>query len=65
MSGLELIGVARLRWPGVCALLIGGTNMEEPVLGPGDCFLRKPITAEALTHTVWELATKQHELRVT
>ena len=65
MSGLELIAAARLRWPGVRALLISGTNMEEPVLGPGDRFLRKPFTAEALCRAVWKLATRQDELHVT
>lgn len=62
MNGLELIAVARLRWSGVRAVLISGTNMAEPVLGPGDRFLRKPFTVEALTRAVWELATRQDEL---
>ncbi len=52
MSGLELIAAARLRWPRVRAMLISGTNMERPVLCPGDRFLRKPFTAEALSHAV-------------
>ena len=65
MSGLELIAAARLLWLGVRALLISGTNMEEPVLGPGDRFLRKPFTAEAITRAVWELTTKQDELHIT
>ena len=64
MSGLDLIAAARLRWPGVRAVLISGTSMEEPVLGPGDRFLRKPFTAEALCHAVWELATRRDELHV-
>ncbi len=65
MSGLELIAAARLQWPGVCAVLISGTKMEEPVLGPGHRFLRKPFTADALCHAVWELAIKQDELHTT
>ena len=65
MSGLELIAAARLRRPRVRAVLISGTNIEEPVLGPGARFLRKPFTAEALSRVVWELATRQDELHVT
>ena len=63
MNGLELIAVARLRWSGVRALLISGTNMTEPVPGPGDRFLRKPFTVEALARVVWELATGRNELQ--
>ena len=65
MSGLELIAAARLRWPGVRAVLISGTNMEQPELGPGDRFLCKPFTAEALIRAVWELVTRQDELHAT
>ena len=65
MNGLELIAAARLRWPGVRAVLISGTNMEKPVLGPSDRFLCKPFSAETLIRAVWELATRRDELHVT
>ena len=62
MGGLELTTVARLRWPGIRAVLITGTTVADPVLDPGDRFLRKPFSVEALTHAVWELATRQDRL---
>ena len=62
MGGLELAAVARLQWPRVRAVLITGTSARDPVLGPSDRFLRKPFSVEALTHAVWELATRQDEV---
>ncbi len=58
MNGLELVALARLRRPEVRALLITGTSVTDPVLDPGDRFLRKPFTIGALTYAVWELATR-------
>ena len=62
MGGLELTAVARLQWPKVRAVLITGTSARDPVLGPSDRFLRKPFSVEALTHAVWELATRQDKV---
>ena len=62
MNGLELIAVARLRWPEVHAVLLSGTNMTEPVLDPADRSLHMPFTVGALTRAVWELATRQDKL---
>ncbi len=59
MDGLALIDAARLRWPGVRAVLISGTDMAEPVLDPGDRFLRKPFHVDTLTRAVSELAAGQ------
>ena len=54
-SGLALIAAARRQWPGVRAVLISGTDMEEPALDPGDRFLRKPFDVDALARVVSEL----------
>lgn len=62
MNGLELVAVARLRCPEMRALLITGTSTTDPLLDPGDRFLRKPFTIGALTYAVWELATRQDKL---
>lgn len=59
MSGLALITAARLRWPHLPAVLISGTDIEEPVLGPGDRFLRKPFDDDVLTRAVADLAARQ------
>ena len=58
-NGLALIAAARRRWPGVRAVLISGTNVEEPALGPGDRFLRKPFKVEILVRTVSELVARR------
>ena len=55
LSGLALIAAARQRWPGVRAVLISGTDVEEPALDPGDRFLRKPFDVDALARAVSEL----------
>ncbi len=55
LDGLALIAAARQRWPGVRAVLISGTDIEEPVLDPGDRFLRKPFDVDTLAHTMAEL----------
>ena len=52
MSGLALIAAARLRWPGVPAVLISGTDAAEPALAPGDRFLRKPFDPGNLLQAV-------------
>jgi CheY-like chemotaxis protein len=59
MSGLALIAATRLRWPEARAVLISGTDMEEPALDPGDRFLRKPFDVDALTRAVSELAVRR------
>lgn len=58
-NGLALIAAARRRWPGVRAVLISGTNVEEPALDPGDRFLRKPFKVEILVRAVSELVARQ------
>ncbi len=60
-DGLALIAAARQRWPGVRAVLISGTDMAEPVLDPGDCFLRKPFDVDALARAVFELIARRGE----
>lgn len=59
MSGLGLIAAVHLRWPEAGAVLISGTDMAEPTLDPGDCFLRKPFDVDTLTRAVSELAAAQ------
>ena len=59
LDGLALIAAARRRWPGVRAVLISGTDMEEPGLDPGDRFLRKPFDVDALARAVSELIAGQ------
>ena len=54
-SGLALIAAARQRWPGVRAVLISGTAIEDPALDPGDRFLRKPFDVDALARAMSEL----------
>ena len=56
MSGLALIAAVRLRWPHLPAVLISGTDIEEPALGPADRFLRKPFNADTLTRAVLDVA---------
>lgn len=58
-DGLALIAAARQRWPGMRAVLISGTNVEEPALGPGDRFLRKPFKVEILVRAVSELVARR------
>ncbi len=60
LNGLALIAVARQRRPGVRAVLISGTDMEEPALDPGDRFLRKPFDVDVLACAVSELLAGQH-----
>ena len=55
LNGLALIAAARFRWPGVRAVLISGTDVQEPVLGSGDRFLRKPFDVDTLARVVSEL----------
>ena len=59
LNGLALIAAARQQWPGVRAVLISGTDMEEPALDPGDRFLRKPFDVDALARAVSELIAGQ------
>lgn len=59
-NGLALVAAARQKWPGVRAVLISGTDMAEPVLDPGDRFLRKPFNIDALARVVSDLATGQN-----
>ena len=59
LNGLALIATARQRWPGVRAVLISGTDMEELALDPGDRFLRKPFDVDALARAVSELIAGQ------
>lgn len=59
MSGLALIAATRLRWPGVRTVLLSGTGMAEPALGPGDRFLRKPFDVDTLARAVSALAAGQ------
>ena len=59
MSGLALIAAVRLRWPHLPAVLISGTDIEEPALGPADRFLRKPFNADTLTRAVLDVAAGQ------
>ena len=58
MSGLALIAAVHLRWPEAGAVLISGTDMVEPVLDPGDRFLRKPFEVDTLARAVSELAAR-------
>lgn len=59
MNGLALIANARLQWPGVRAVLISGTDTAEPLLDPGDRFLRKPFDIGILACTIAELVAEQ------
>ena len=58
-NGLALIAAARLCWSGVRAVPSSGTDMQEPVLHPGDRFLRKPFDVDTLARVVLELAVGQ------
>ena len=58
-NGLALIAAARQRWPGMRAVLISGTDVQDPALDPGDRFLRKPFDVDTLTRTVSELIAGQ------
>ena len=59
-NGLALIAAARRRWPGIRAMLISGTDIEEPALDTGDRFLRKPFDVDTLARTVSELIAGQN-----
>ncbi len=61
-NGLALVAAARQRWPGMRAVLISGTDLAEPVLDPGDRFLRKPFDIDALARVVSDLVTGQDGL---
>lgn len=56
MCGVAPVAVVRRRWPGLPAVLMTGGIADDPVLGPGERFLRKPFGADALVQAVAELA---------
>jgi CheY-like chemotaxis protein len=58
LTGRELIGRLRERWPGLPALLLSGHSGEEsgPLgLAPGQAFLQKPFSPDALVAAIEEL----------
>lgn len=59
MDGVALVAAARHRWPGLPAVLMSGDLVEDPALGPGERFLRKPFGVDALVQAVAELAAGQ------
>ncbi len=54
MDGFELVRLVRGRWPSVAVVLTGEERgaMRGRVLGPGDRFLAKPVTPEAVLAAV-------------
>lgn len=56
MNGLALVADARRRWPHVRAVLISGADVADPMLDPGDRYLRKPFSSKTLIQIVAELA---------
>ncbi len=56
MNGVALVAAARHRWPHVRAVLISGADVADPMLDPGDRYLRKPFSSKTLIQLVAELA---------
>jgi len=55
MNGLALIDEARRRWPGMHAVLASGADVDRLDMHPGDRFLGKPFSMDALVQAVTEL----------
>lgn len=58
MNGLTLIAEARYRWPMLHAVLASGADVGRLDMHPGDRFLGKPFSMDALIQVVTELTTK-------
>ena len=58
MNGLTLIAEARQRWPMLHAVLASGADVGRLDMHPGDRFLGKPFSMDALIQVVTELTTK-------
>lgn len=58
MSGPALIAAARLRWPDLRAVLMGGKDVAQLTMHPGDQFLGKPFNVDALIQAVTEVGVK-------
>ncbi len=58
MSGPALIAAARLRWPDLRAVLMSGNPAAKLAIRPGDQFLGKPFSADALIQAVTELGVE-------
>lgn len=61
MNGTALISAARRRWPLVCAVLMSGADVAEPILARGDQYLCKPFSGGRLVQIIAELAKSVHE----
>lgn len=58
MNGLALIAEARHRWPQLRAVLASGGDVDRLDMHPGDRFLGKPFSTNALIQVVTELTRK-------
>ncbi len=56
MNGLALVAAARRRWPLMRAVLISGADVADPMLDPGNRYLRKPFSSKTLIQLLATLA---------